>query len=73
MNVAAAGAWEGFLTAYPADVSTVPTASNLNYVPGQFVANLVAVKTSSAGAVELWNTSIAFAEAVVDVSGYFTA
>lgn len=73
MNVAAAGSWEGFLTAYPADVATVPNASNLNYVPGEFVANLVAVKTSAAGAVELWNTSISFAEAVVDVSGYFTA
>ncbi len=73
MNVAAAGSWEGFMTVYPADVATVPNASNINYVPGEFVADLVAVKTSAAGAVTLWNTSITFAEAVVDVSGYFTA
>ena len=73
LNVAAAGSWKGFMTVFPADVATVPNASNLNYVPGEFVANLVAAKTSSSGAVELWNTSMFFAEAVVDVAGYFTA
>jgi FtsP/CotA-like multicopper oxidase with cupredoxin domain len=67
-----AGGAPGYLTVYPADVSA-PLASNLNFTPGQVVPNLVAVKTSAAGAVAIRNASSAPVNVIADVAGYFTA
>ncbi len=44
---------EGFVTVYPCDRDR-PTASNLNYGPGQTVPNLVSVRLSAAGTVCLF-------------------
>ena len=60
----------GFLTVYPAD-SPVPLASNLNFVPGQTVPNLVMVRMSPAAEIRLYN-SAGNTHIVIDVSGAFT-
>jgi hypothetical protein len=67
-----AGGSPGYLTVYPADVAA-PLASNLNFSPGQVVPNLVAVKTSAAGAVAIRNASSSAVNVLADVAGYFTA
>jgi len=73
MNVTVvAGAGAGYLTVYSADVPA-PLTSNLNFTPGQVVPNLVAVKTSAAGAVNIFNGSPSATQVIADVSGYFTA
>ncbi len=49
LNVTAVGAkGRGYLTVYPAG-QTRPTASNLNFVPGQAVPNLVEVGVGTGG------------------------
>ncbi|MHB1891293.1 MAG: beta strand repeat-containing protein, partial [Acidimicrobiales bacterium] len=61
----------GYITAYPAG-QTAPTASNVNFAPGQgAVPNRVIVPVSSSGAIDL--VSDVTTNAIVDVSGYFTA
>ena len=57
----------GFVTVYPCD-SDLPTASNLNYVAGQTIPNLVVSKLSAAGTVCLYTK--APADLIVDVAGY---
>ena len=61
----------GFLTVYPAGTST-PTVSNLNFTPGETVANLVTVPLSSSGAVSIFNYA-GSTNVVVDVEGYYTS
>jgi hypothetical protein len=59
----------GFLTVYPSDASA-PLASNLNFVAGQTVANLVVVKVSSDG----WATfsiGSGTTDVVADVAGWY--
>ena len=41
--------WDGYVTVYPGDVADRPTASNLNFVAGQTVPNLVTVKVPASG------------------------
>jgi hypothetical protein len=60
----------GFLTAYPAG-SAQPTVSNLNWVAGQTVTNLVTVPLSASGQVTFSNYQGA-ADVVVDGVGYYT-
>jgi hypothetical protein len=69
MNLTAVGAlgW-GYVTAYPCDAAQ-PDASNINYVPGQTVPNLVTVKLSAAGTVCLF--SFADVDLLADVAGYY--
>jgi predicted aspartyl protease len=62
----------GYLTIYPSD-SAMPLASNLNFVGGQTVANLVTVKVSADGKVNLFNGSSQAVNMVADVAGYFLA
>jgi hypothetical protein len=57
----------GFLTAYPCG-SPQPLASNLNYAPGQTVANLVLVGVGTAGQV-CWFTATP-AHVIVDVQTF---
>ncbi len=59
---------DGYLTAYPCD-QAAPDASNVNYVTGQTVPNLVIAKLSAAG--ELCITSWASSHVIVDVFGWF--
>ena len=58
----------GFLTVYPANVSR-PEASNVNYVTGQTVPNVVISGVSVDGRINIY----AYAEAhiIVDVAGWF--
>ena len=60
----------GYLTVYPAG-QTPPTSSNLNFVGGQTVANLVEVGTSQQGQVAVV-TNASQADVIIDVEGYFT-
>ena len=58
----------GFITVYPCDAG-IPTASNVNYVAAQTVANAVISKLSDAGTVCLFNSGAT--HLVVDIAGYF--
>ena len=58
----------GFITVYPCGIPT-PLASNLNFAPGQTVANAVIVKVGNDGKVCLFNSRPI--HLVVDVNGYF--
>ena len=57
----------GYVTAYPAGAA-VPTASNINYVGGQVVPNLVEVGVGTAGQVSFFASLKT--DLVVDVEGY---
>jgi hypothetical protein len=50
---------------------TKPTASNLNFGPGQTVPNRVIVPVGTGGQISVFN-SAGNADVVVDVGGYFT-
>lgn len=64
----------GFVTAWPCTVPMIPPplASNLNFVGGQTIANLVVVPIGPAGTVCL-QSSVSASHLVADVSGYFPA
>lgn len=59
----------GFVTVYPCDQER-PTASNLNYVAGKTVPNLVSVKMSVTGTVCLYSQSRT--HLIADLAGYVT-
>jgi hypothetical protein len=59
----------GFLTIWPAGV-TQPVASNLNFVAGETIPNLVQVQLGSSGAIDVYN-SAGSTDVIVDVEGYF--
>ncbi|MEU7729703.1 hypothetical protein AB0B78_31390 [Streptomyces sp. NPDC040724] len=61
----------GHLTAY-SGAGPVPTASNLNFVPGQTVANAVIVPVAADGTIKVFNGSWMPAHVVVDVVGYYS-
>ena len=70
LNVTATGAKSaGYLTVYPAG-ATRPTASNLNYVPGEAVPNLVEVGLGTGGQISVFSPSAT--NVVVDLEGYVT-
>jgi hypothetical protein len=58
-----------FLTVWP-DGTTQPNASDLNWVGGETVPNLVVVKLGSDGAVDAYNLS-GSTDVVIDVQGYY--
>ncbi len=58
-----------FLTIWPS-LDGRPTASNLNFVAGQVVPNLVTVKVGAAGKVSIFNNS-GFVDVLVDIVGFF--
>jgi alpha-tubulin suppressor-like RCC1 family protein len=62
----------GFLSVYR-DGDELPPTSNLNFVAGQTVPNLVIVAVGSNGKVALYNSSSRSVELVADVSGYYLA
>lgn len=61
----------GYLTVFPEGVTTVPTASNLNFTAEQTVANL-AVVTLTAGKLKVYNPA-GTTDVVIDLMGSFTA
>ena len=58
-----------YLTAWPAGVSR-PVLSNINYVPGQTVPNLVTVKVGDNGKVSVYNNA-GSTHVIFDVVGYY--
>jgi hypothetical protein len=67
---AAFGTASSFLTVYPTGV-TMPTASNLNFVASQVVANRVTVGVGTSGQIEVYNhTGTVYVD--IDVDGYYT-
>ncbi len=67
----------GFLTVFPADVTTTPTASNVNWKPLQIIPNLVTVKlgvgaADVAGKIKIFNAA-GTVDVVADVVGYYGA
>jgi len=70
LNVTAADTTtSGDFTVYPT-AGTRPTASNLNWIPGRVVPNLVMVGLGAGGAVTIYNAK-GSATAVVDLEGYY--
>ena len=70
LNVTVTGTTDtGFVTVWPTG-TTRPTASNLNYVPGQTVSNLAIVKVGDNGNVSLFN-SRGSSDLVADIVGWF--
>ena len=69
LNVTSTGSLAaGFVTVYPCGTPR-PNTSNLNFAPGQTVANAVTTRVGDGGAVCIYNQ--APTHVVVDVSGYF--
>ncbi|MGH9291178.1 MAG: Ig domain-containing protein, partial [Acidimicrobiales bacterium] len=60
----------GYLTVWP-DGAARPTASNVNYLTGQTVPNRIIVNIGSDGELDIY--SLAAANVIVDISGYYTA
>ena len=58
----------GYLTAWPTG-STQPLASNLNFMPGQNVPNLVMLKLGAGGQLSIFN-ELGNNDVVLDVMGY---
>jgi hypothetical protein len=61
---------QSYLTVYP-DGPVRPLASNLNFVSGQTVPNLVIGRLGNAGALRIYNDRGAV-HVIADVAGYFT-
>ncbi len=59
-----------YFTVYPS--GSPPTSSNLNWVPGETVANLVTAQLSPTGSISVYN-QVGSADLVIDVLGYYTA
>jgi hypothetical protein len=73
VNVTVTGpAKAGFLTVYPSGTAQ-PTASNLNFVAGETIPNLVTVKVGTDGKITLTNNSAGTAHLIADVAGYYLA
>ena len=58
----------GFVTAYP-DGSVRPTASNLNFIAGQTIPNLVVVPVGADGKISLYNGSSGTLNLIGDIAG----
>ena len=61
----------GYITAYPLGPTAAPIASNLNFLKGQTIPNLVMVATNGGTPVDLYNSSPGSVELVADLFGYF--
>ena len=61
---------DGYVTAWPSGEAR-PLVSNINFVPGQTVPNLVTVKVGANGRVNLYN-SAGSSDLIADVAGYYT-
>jgi uncharacterized repeat protein (TIGR01451 family) len=63
----------GNVRLYPADASTVPTVSSINFVAGQTRANnaIVATSADGLGKIKVKNSSAGTVHFILDVNGYF--
>ncbi len=59
----------GFITVYPG--GTAPTVSNLNFVRGQTVSNLVVAQIGSDGSISIRSSSKSTVQLVADLAGYY--
>jgi hypothetical protein len=72
LNVTATQPTEpGYITVYPTG-TTAPTASSLNFVAGQDIANLVTAKVGTNGQVDIYNFA-GETQVLFDVVGWFPA
>lgn len=62
----------GYFTLYP-DGVTRPTASSVNFSPGQVIANSVTLPVGADGKIKVYNGSGGTADVIVDVVGYYTS
>ena len=62
----------GYIAAYPAG-TTRPNASNVNFGPGQTVANSAFTEAGVGGADSFYNGSTGTVQLIVDAFGYFTS
>jgi hypothetical protein len=62
---------ESFLTVWPSG-SSRPLASNLNFIQGQTVPNLVIARVGDGGKVSIYN-NVGSVDVVADTQGYFAA
>ena len=60
---------EGYITVYPAGAAR-PHASNLNYLPGKAIPNLVFAPINANGEIQLYNGSTGTVHLVADTAGY---
>src|SRR6185312_4768680 len=60
----------GFISVYGTGTSR-PGVSNLNFLTGQIVSNLVIAPVGVGGRVDLYNGSTGGTQLVADVSGYY--
>ncbi len=63
------GTATSYLTAYPANIAA-PTASNINFVGGQTIANQITVALSTAGDIRIFNKA-GSVHVIVDLAGFF--
>jgi hypothetical protein len=72
---AVGGRSAGNLRAFPANLTTIPRVSNVNWVTGQVVANFAIVAAATGGtnvvAVAFHNSSAGSVHMIVDIFGYF--
>ncbi|WP_404958248.1 PKD domain-containing protein [Streptomyces sp. 147326] len=61
----------GHLSVFPGGGAT-PTASNLNFTPGQTIANSVIVPVGADGRISVFNGAWAGTDVIVDVVGYYS-
>ncbi|MFB6614395.1 hypothetical protein ACIGFK_11555 [Streptomyces sp. NPDC085524] len=61
----------GYITAFP-EGGKQPTSSNVNFVAGQSVPNMVIVPVGKNGYVDLFNGGWESVDVIADVTGYFT-
>ncbi|MEO5842683.1 MAG: hypothetical protein ABIQ73_26280 [Acidimicrobiales bacterium] len=59
----------GFLTVWPAGTATPPNVSNLNFVPGMTIPNLVITQIGSGGQINIYN-AFGTTGVLIDVLGY---
>jgi hypothetical protein len=66
----------GYLTVYPSDLPSVPLSSNLNFTPGETIANLVTAKVPTTGAAtgeDSFFNDAGTVQAIADVAGWYGA
>jgi hypothetical protein len=64
------GTAQSFLTIYPGG-TTRPMASNLNWVAGQTIPNLVTVKLGSGGGISIFNAA-GTVDVILDLAGFYS-
>ena len=63
--------YAGYVTVWPS--GTRPETSNVNFQPGQNIANTVIIRVSRSGGIRLFNGSPGSVQLIVDVTGYIAS